>query len=95
MYGIEIGNKKRVNTMAMAKIYWWLLDTFGWSATFLGIALNIDNIKSAILFILSVSYLMLRGYFYWVQKQQSVREKELDIWDKEQNKIDRINKRKN
>lgn len=80
----------------MAQIKWavWLADLLGISTTLLGFISNIDNVKSAILFILALTYMMFRIYFYVIQRQQSIREKEIDLWHQEQDKIERINKSK-
>jgi hypothetical protein len=83
------GEKK---TMANAKLVWMLMDFLGIPLTLLGIIANLDNVKSAILAILGIIYLMVRIYFYVIQKQQAVREKEYELWNKEQDKIDRIQK---
>jgi hypothetical protein len=69
---------------------WLILDIFGVPLYLLGIAANIDNIKSAILAILGISYLTVRAYFYIIKSKQAVREKELDLWHKEQDKSDRM-----
>lgn len=80
----------------MAQVKWALIlcDMLGIPVTVLGIWANIDNIKSTVLFILALTYVMFRLYYYAIQKQQAVREKDLDLWHKEQDKIERINKAK-
>lgn len=80
-------NKKKV---AQAKLMWIIADIIGLPVAFLGIITNLDNVKSAIIAILAIAYLMLRLYFYFVQKQQAIREKEYELWEKEMNKQDRI-----
>lgn len=89
---IELPDIKRINRMAQTKMILILCDLFGIPITFLGIIANMDNIKSAVLAILSISYLMLRGYFYFVKSNQSVRDKELELWGKEMDKQERIKK---
>lgn len=74
------------------KIGWLIVDWLGIPLSLLGIYLNLDNVKSAIIAILAIIYLMLRTYFYFVQKKQAVQEKDIDIWHKEQDKIERQNK---
>lgn len=80
--------------LQMAQIKWavWLADLLGISTTLLGFISNIDNVKSAILFILALTYMMFRIYFYVVQRKQAVREKDLDLWHKETDKQERIKK---
>jgi hypothetical protein len=93
-YDMQLPFFKRV--IKMAQIKWTLIicDILGIPATFLGIVSNIDNIRSIILFILALTYIMFRLYYYAIQKQQAVREKEIDLWHKEQDKQERINKTK-
>lgn len=83
-------------TIQMAQIKWALIlaDIFGIPVTILGIIQNWDNIRSAILFLVGLTYLMSRLYFYVIQRRQAVREKEIDLWFREQDKQDRINKTK-
>lgn len=79
----------------MAQIKGWLLgDMFGLPVWLLGIIQNIDNVRSAVLFIVGLTYVMCRLYYFVIQRKQSVREKELDLWHKEQDKQDRINQNK-
>lgn len=85
---------KRVIKMAQIKWTLILCDMLGIPATLLGIVANLDNVRSVILFILALTYVMFRLYYYAVQKKQAVREKELELWHKEQDKIERINKSK-
>lgn len=82
-------NKKKV---AQAKLMWIIADIIGLPVAFLGIVTNLDNVKSAIIAVLAITYLLLRLYFYFIQKQQAVREKEYELWEKEMNKQARIEK---
>lgn len=84
---------KRVNQMATAKLAWVLFDLLGLPVWLMGILSNLDNIKSLILFMLGVVYGGLRVYYYLKQKDQALREKELDLWHKEQDKLDRIERK--
>lgn len=81
---------KRV--IQMAQIKWALLicDILGIPTTILGIAANLNNVRSTILFFVALLYLMCRTYFYVVKQKQSVREKDIELWHKEQDKQDRI-----
>lgn len=71
------------------KIGWLIVDWLGIPLSLLGIYLNLDNVKSAIIAILAIIYLMLRTYFYFVQKKQAIREKEYDLWHREVDKMER------
>jgi hypothetical protein len=90
---VQLPNVKRANKMG-AKIGWLIADWIGIPLSLLGIVINMDNVKSTVIALLAMIYLMLRIYFYFVQKQQAVREKEIDLWFREQDKQDRINKNK-
>lgn len=81
-------------TMAHAKLMWLIADIIGIPMTILGFILNIDNVKSAFIAIIVIIYLMIRLYYYVVQKKQAVRQKEIelksqeiDLWFREQEKI--------
>jgi hypothetical protein len=81
-------------TMAHAKILWLVADIIGIPMTILGFILNIDNVKSAFIAMIVIIYLMIRLYYYVIQKKQAVRQKELelksqsiDLWFKEQTKL--------
>lgn len=80
----------------MATLKWSLIiaDILGIPIWMIGIVSNMDNIRSAILFILGLMYVMTRMYFFVIQKKQAIREKEIDLWNKEQDKQDRIKKSK-
>lgn len=83
-------NVSTARKMASVKLGWLLFEIIGWPVWFLGVINNIDNGKSIVLFILAAMFLLVRLYYYHVQKSQAVREKELDLWHKEQDKRDRI-----
>lgn len=91
---VQLFNVKRAGKMG-AKIGWLIADWLGIPLSLLGIVSNMDNIKSAVIAMLAMIYLMIRIYFYFIQKQQDVREKNIDLWFREQDKQDRINKTKN
>ncbi len=84
---------KRVHRMATAKWLIALFDFIGWPVAILGFIVNMDNVKSAIIAILAISFLAVRLYFYIIKNKQAVREKDLELWHKEQDKQDRINKK--
>lgn len=51
--------------MVQTKVIAWLIaDVLGFSTAFIGWINNLDNVKSAIMFILGVIYLGARTYFY-------------------------------
>lgn len=76
------------------KIGWMVLDWLGIPLSLLGIYLNLDNVKSAIIAILAIIYLMMRTYFYFIKSKQAVREKEIALWHLEVDKQEREEKRK-
>lgn len=78
--------------MAQVKMIWLICDIFGIPLTLLGIVANIDNIKSAILAILAIAYLMGTGYYRFRRLAQAERDRELDLWHKEMDKQERIRK---
>lgn len=88
---VYISEKK---TMAQAKLMWLIADYLGIPLAFWGFIINLDNVKSAVIALLAIIYLMLRIYYYAVQKKQAVRKEELEIWQREQDKVDRQNKHK-
>jgi hypothetical protein len=67
--------------MAQIKLGLWICDILGISSTVLGFLTNIDNIKSAILFILGAIYLSARAYFYIRLKDIQVRK---ELWEQKQ-----------
>lgn len=83
---LQLRSKKQ---MLQTKIMWAIADFFGGGSIVLGILTNLDNIKSAILFILGSIYAMVRVYYTIVQKNQAVREKEYELWNKEMDKKER------
>lgn len=91
---LQLPYLKRI--MEMAQIKWALIlaDLLGIPFYLLGIAENFGNIRSAILFIVGLTYIMVRMYFYVIQRRQAIRDKDIDIWNKEQDRIERINKNK-
>lgn len=93
LIGVPNPYYNRITKMG-AKIGWLIADWIGIPLSLLGIVINMDNIKSAVIAMLAMIYLMLRIYFYFIQKQQAVREKEIDLWFREQDKQDRINQNK-
>lgn len=92
-FSMQLFNPKRVNKMAQIKLVWLLADMLGISSLILGIIDNFDSIRSVILFILALSYIMFRIYFYVVKSKQAVRKNDLEIWHQEQDKIERQEKR--
>ena len=74
-------------------IAWKFVNLVGLPAYILGVWFNLDNIKSAVLFILGLIYAMIKVYYLRIEKDQNTRDKELDLWHKEQDKEERINKK--
>jgi hypothetical protein len=81
-------------TMAQAKMLWLICDIIGIPVSIYGFIINIDNIKSSVIALLVIIYLMVRLYFYVIQKKQAVKQKDIelksqliDLWRKEQQKL--------
>lgn len=89
---MQLYDFKRNHKMGQIKLMWLICDFLGIPVTILGIATNMDNIKSAILAVLGIAYLCVRGFYYIKQKDQAIREKEIELWHLEQDKIERIRK---
>lgn len=70
----------------MAQIKWALIiaDFLGIPITIMGIIENFNSVRGAVLLFVSLVYLMSRTYYSIVKNQQAVRDKELDLWHKEQ-----------
>lgn len=85
---------KQTLRMTQFKLWLFIVDFLGIPSTILGIMLNIDNVYSGIIAILAILYLMLRAYYYWRQKEQTLRDKEYDLWNKEMDKQERQNRHK-
>lgn len=79
-------------TMAYAKYMWILLDFIGLPTAVYGFILNMDNVKSSVIGLLAIIYLMCRIYFYVVEKKQAVRKKEFELWNLLMDKMDRLKK---
>lgn len=92
-FSMQLFNFKRVNKMAQIKLLWVLADLLGISSVILGIVDNFDSIRSVILFIIALSYLLFRIYFYVIKSKQAVRKNDLELWHQEQDKIERQEKR--
>lgn len=86
---------KRTIKMVHAKIYWLIADVIGIPSTILGILLNLDNIKSTILFIVALIWGMVRIYFHFKDRSQRVREKDIQLWHMEMDKQERESKMDN
>lgn len=92
-FSMQLFNFKRVNKMAQIKLLWVLADMLGISSVILGIIDNFDSVRSVILFILALSYLGFRIYFFVIKSKQAVRKSDLELWHQEQDKIERQEKR--
>lgn len=80
---------KRNKRMAEAKIILFLANWIGYPLYIFAFIANLDNVKSAILFICAVLFFMVRTYFYIIKSKQQVREKEFDLKEKELNVMER------
>lgn len=79
--------------MHYTKAGWLIADLIGIPTSLYGMWLNIDNIKSAIIALLVISYLSLRIYYYWKRSEIEIKEREIQLWEKELNKQERLEKR--
>lgn len=93
-YALQLPYLKRIIRMAQIKWALILADLLGVPFYLMGIAENMGNVRSAILFIVGLTYIMFRMYFYVIQRRQAVRDKDIDLWHKEQDRQERINKNK-
>lgn len=94
-FHMQLPYLKRITEMAQIKWTLILADFLGIPIYFLGIYDNINNVRSAVLFIVGLTYVMFRIYFYVIQRKQAVRDKEYELWHKQIDKEERINKLKN
>lgn len=73
--------------MEAAKIGWFLLSYMvGVPLYIYAFIRNIESVKSTVLFILAVIFLLVRMYYYVKKNNQALREKEYDLWEREENK---------
>lgn len=67
-------------TMAIIKLWvLMLIDLLCIPLSIYGFILNMDNIKSSTIALISLIYLLWRLYFMVIQKKQAVRQKEIEI----------------
>lgn len=80
----------------MAQIKWALLiaDMLGIPAYVIGFITNFGTVKAGVLFIVGLSYVLVRLYFYVAKKKLEIRKDEIDLWFREQEKQAHINKNK-
>lgn len=80
----------------MAQIKWALIlcDMLGIPVFLLGVVKDFGSFNSTVLLMISLFYAIPRCYFDIIARRQRTREKNLELWHKEQDKIDRINKNK-
>lgn len=69
--------------MAETKFALIIFNLLGVPVFILGFLANLDNIKSAILFLLGLVYMLIQIYFNVVWARQKTRMRELDIQQKE------------
>lgn len=65
--------------MAETKLAAILLNLLGIPLCFYSFMQNIDNVKSAVLFIVALCFLMFRLYFFVVWAKQKTRKNELEL----------------
>ena len=69
--------------MAETKFALIIFNLLGAGLTLAGILSNLDNIKSSILFLLGLVFIMIRIYFFVIWAKQKTRMRELEIMQKE------------
>jgi hypothetical protein len=89
---MQLSILKRIIQMAQIKWLSWLGNILGIGTAILGFLSNIDNVKSAILFLVGLTFLMFRTYYSVIKWRQEVREKEIALWHQEMDKQERIDK---
>lgn len=75
------------------KVGWLIADWLGVPISFLGIIVNWDNILSKIIAGIGIVYLTIRTVFFYIDKRQTMKERNLKIWHDEQDKLERMRKR--
>lgn len=86
---------KRLNRMAQIKWAILVCDMLGIPVFLLGVVKDFGSFNSTVLLMISLFYAIPRCYFDIIARRQRTREKDLELWHKEQDKIERINKNKN
>lgn len=84
---------KRIIKMAETKFVALILNLIGVPLCFIAFWDNIDNVKSAVIFIVALTFLMIRIYFYviWAKQKTEKQKLENDRMKMENNKFERDN----
>lgn len=80
---VHNGHGNRTKKMVQVKIGWVIADFLGFSSAFLGWINNLDNVKSAVLFVLGAIYMSARTYFYIRKGMHEIRKQD---WEDEDRK---------
>lgn len=75
----------------MVKFIGWASWIFGIPVSFLGIAVNLDNWKATVIFILAAAFWVLKIWMSYRNHVQKYREKDIEI----QGRLHELNKQKN
>ncbi len=70
---------QRVFKMAETKLAAIILNLLGIPLCFIAFIRNIDNVKSSIIFLLALTFLLVRLYFFVVWAKQKTRKNELEL----------------
>lgn len=69
---------QRATKMAEAKLAAIILNIIGIPLCFLAFIQNLDNVKSAVLFICALCFILIRMYFFVIWAKQKTRKNELE-----------------
>lgn len=70
---------QRVSKMAETKIAAILLNLIGIPLCFISFLSNLDNIKSAVLFLCALCFILIRMYFFVIWAKQKTRKQEYEL----------------
>jgi ABC-type transport system involved in cytochrome bd biosynthesis fused ATPase/permease subunit len=72
-------NIQRVSKMAETKFAVLIINLLGIPVCFFAFIKNIDNVKSAFIFLAAMSFLLIRMYFFVIWAKQKTRKNELEL----------------
>lgn len=70
---------QRITKMAETKFAVLIINLLGIPVCFFAFIKNIDNVKSAFIFLAAMSFLMIRMYFFVIWAKQKTRKNELEL----------------
>lgn len=75
----QLSITQRVIKMAETKLAVILLNLIGIPLCFISFLSNLDNVKSAVIFICALAFILIRMYFFVVWAKQKTRKNELEL----------------